>query len=93
MPLIYSAELAGLLCEPHATVHRALTGLLVEEIVGGGLSHDTRPSDADPENATLQPAGTGEAIQSTAPSWLLDPCGSLGLGHLPTGASETETPY
>ena len=40
MPLIDSAELAGILGEPHATVHRALTGLLAHSIVGR-VSHGT----------------------------------------------------
>ena len=34
MPFIDSAELAGILGEPHATVHRALTSLLADGIVG-----------------------------------------------------------
>ena len=33
MPFIDSAELAGILGQPHATVHRALTGLLEDGIV------------------------------------------------------------
>ena len=33
-PFVDSAELAGILGEPHATVHRALTGLLADRIVG-----------------------------------------------------------
>ena len=40
MPFIDSAELAGILGEPHATVHRNLTGLLAEGIVGR-VSHGT----------------------------------------------------
>ena len=40
MPFIDSAELAGILGEPHATVHRALAGLLAEGIVGR-VSHGT----------------------------------------------------
>ena len=40
MPFIDSAELAGILGEPHATVHRALTGLLADGIVGR-VSHGT----------------------------------------------------
>ena len=40
MPFIDSTELAGILGEPHATVHRALTGLLAEGIVGR-VSHGT----------------------------------------------------
>ena len=39
-PFIDSTELAGILGEPHATVHRALTGLLAEGIVGR-VSHGT----------------------------------------------------
>ena len=40
MPFIDSAELALILGEAHATVHRALTGLLAEGIVGR-LRHGT----------------------------------------------------
>ena len=40
VPFIDSAELAGILGEPHATVHRALTGLLADGIVGR-VSHGT----------------------------------------------------
>ena len=40
MPFIDSAELARILGEAHATVHRALTGLLAEGIVGR-VSHGT----------------------------------------------------
>ena len=40
MPFIDSAELAGVLGEPHATVHRTLTGLLADGIVGR-VSHGT----------------------------------------------------
>ena len=39
-PFIDSAELAGILGEAHATVHRALTGLLADGIVGR-VSHGT----------------------------------------------------
>ena len=34
MPFIDTVELAGIRGEPHATVHRALTGLLSDRIVG-----------------------------------------------------------
>ena len=34
MPLVDSAELAGILGKPHATVHRGLTGLLADGIAG-----------------------------------------------------------
>ena len=40
MPFVDSAELARILGEAHATVHRALTGLLAEGIVGR-VSHGT----------------------------------------------------
>ena len=40
MPLIDSAELTGILGEAHATVHRGLTGLLADGIVGR-VSHGT----------------------------------------------------
>ena len=40
MPFIDSAELAGILGEPHATVHRALTGLLADGNAGR-VSHGT----------------------------------------------------
>ena len=40
MPFIDTAELAGVLGEPHATVHRALTDLLADGIVGR-VSHGT----------------------------------------------------
>ena len=40
MPFIDSVELALILGEPHATVHRALTGLLADVIVGR-VSHGT----------------------------------------------------
>ena len=39
-PFIDSTELAGILGEPHSTVHRALTGLLAEGVVGR-VSHGT----------------------------------------------------
>ena len=39
-PFVDSAELARILGEAHATVHRALTGLLAEGIVGR-VSHGT----------------------------------------------------
>ena len=39
-PFVDSTELAGILGEPHATVHRALTGLLAEGIAGR-VSHGT----------------------------------------------------
>ena len=40
MPFIDSAELALVIGEPHTTVHRALTGLLVDGIIGR-VSHGT----------------------------------------------------
>ena len=40
MPFVDSAELAGILAEPHSTVHRALAGLLAEGVVGR-VNHGT----------------------------------------------------
>ena len=40
MPFVESAELAGILGQPHATVHRGLTDLLSDGIVGR-VSHGT----------------------------------------------------
>ena len=40
MPFVDSAELAGILGEPHATVHRALTALLADGIAGR-INHGT----------------------------------------------------
>ena len=40
MPFSDSAELAGILGEPHATVHRAMAGLLAEGVIGR-VSHGT----------------------------------------------------
>ena len=40
MPFVDTAELAGILGEAHATIHRALTGLLDDGIVGR-VSHGT----------------------------------------------------
>ena len=40
MPFVDSAELAGIIGEPHTTVHRGLTDLLAEG-VSGRLSHGT----------------------------------------------------
>ena len=40
MPFIDSAELAGILGKPHATIHRGLSGLLADDIAGR-VSHGT----------------------------------------------------
>ena len=40
MPFVDSAEMAGILGEAHSTVHRSLTGLLADGIVGR-MSHGT----------------------------------------------------
>ena len=47
-PFIDSAELARILGEAHATVHRALAGLLAEGIVGR-VSHGTVTPAFEPE--------------------------------------------
>ncbi len=61
MPFIDSTELAGVLGEPHATVHRALTGLLAYGIVGR-VSHGTvhLPSS---ERYYLTAKGVSEAAE------------------------------
>ena len=48
MPFIDTAELAGILGDAHSTIHRALTGLLAEGIVGRA-SHGTAPPTVEPE--------------------------------------------
>ena len=40
MPFVESADLAGILGQPHATVHRALSGLL-DDGIAGLVSHGT----------------------------------------------------
>ena len=59
MPFIDSAELARILGEAHATVHRALTGLLAEGIVGR-VSHGT-PQLPSSQRYYLTSHGIGEA--------------------------------
>ena len=58
-PFIDSAELAGILGEAHATVHRALTGLLAEGIVGR-VSHGTAHLPSS-QRYYLTANGIGEA--------------------------------
>ena len=69
MPFIDSAELAGILGEPHATVHRALADLLADGIAGR-VSHGTvhLPSS---QRYHLTTKGIGKAAESlgfTTPS-------------------------
>ena len=59
MPFIDSAELVGILGEPHATVHRALTGLLADGIVGR-VSHGTAHLPSS-QRYYLTAKGIGEA--------------------------------
>ena len=61
MPFIDSVELALILGEPHATVHRRLTGLLADGIVGR-ISHGTAylPSS---QSYYLTASGIREAVQ------------------------------
>ena len=59
MPFIDSAELAGILSEAHATVHRALTGLLADGIVGR-VSHGTAHLPSS-QRYYLTAKGVGEA--------------------------------
>ena len=58
-PFIDSVELAGILGEPHATVHRALTDLLADGIVGR-VSHGTAHLPSS-QRYHLTAQGTGEA--------------------------------
>ena len=59
MPFIDSAELAGILGEPHTTVHRALTGLLADGIAGR-VSHGTAHLPSS-QRYHLTASGVGEA--------------------------------
>ena len=62
MPFSDSAELAGILGEPHATVHRALTGLLADRIVGR-VSHGTTHLPSS-QRYYLTAKGIGEAAET-----------------------------
>ena len=59
MPFIDSAEMAGILGEPHATVHRGLTDLLADGIVGR-VSHGTAHLPSS-QRYYLTAKGIGEA--------------------------------
>ena len=61
MPFIDSAELAGILGEPHATIHRGLINLLTNGMVGR-ISHGTAylPSS---QRYYLTASGIGEAVR------------------------------
>ena len=61
MPFVDSSELAGILGEPHATVHRALTGLLADGIAGR-ISHGT-PQLPSSQRFYLKARGIHEAAQ------------------------------
>ena len=58
-PFVDSTEMAGILGEPHATVHRALTNLLVDGIVGR-VSHGTAHLSSS-QRYHLTAHGIGEA--------------------------------
>ena len=62
MPFIETAELAGVLGEAHATVHRALTGVLAEGIVGR-VSHGTAHLPSS-QRYYLTAKGIGEAAKT-----------------------------
>ena len=62
MPFIDTAELAGVLGEAHATVHRALTGLLTDSIVGR-VSHGTAQLPSS-QRYYLTASGIGEAAET-----------------------------
>ena len=59
MPFVDSTELAGILGEPHATVHRTLADLLAEGIVGR-VSHGTAHLPSS-QRYHLTANGVGEA--------------------------------
>ena len=59
MPFIDTAELAGVLGEPHATVHRGLAGLLADGIVGR-VSHGAAQLPSS-QRYYLTANGIGEA--------------------------------
>ena len=59
MPFINSAELAGILGEPHTTIHRGLAGLLANGI-GGRVSHGTAHLISS-QRYCLTAKGIGEA--------------------------------
>ena len=61
MPFVDSAELARILGEAHATVHRALTGLLADGIFGR-VSHGTAHLPSS-QRYHLADQGIGEAAQ------------------------------
>ena len=61
-PFVDSAELAGVLGEAHATVHRALTGLLAEGIAGR-VSHGTAHLPSS-QRYYLTAKGIGEAAET-----------------------------
>ncbi len=63
-PFIDSTELALILGEPHATVHRALTDLLGEGIIGRA-SHGTAHLPSS-QRYHLTAQGVGEAAQVLA---------------------------
>ena len=71
MPFIDTAELVGVLGEAHATVHRALTGLLADGIAGR-VSHGTAHLPSS-QRYYLTANGIGEAAGCPRI------CGSLGL--------------
>ena len=61
-PFVDSAELALILGEPHATVHRALTGLLAQGIIGR-VSHGAAHLPSS-QRYYLTTKGIGEAAQA-----------------------------
>ena len=61
MPLVDMMELAGILGEPHATVHRGLAGLLADGIVGR-VSHGTAHLPSS-HRYYLTASGIGEAVR------------------------------
>ena len=61
-PFVDSAEVAGILGEPHATVHRTLIGMLTDGIVGR-VSHGTADLPSS-QRYYLTAKGIGEAAET-----------------------------
>ena len=93
MLVVDSAELAGTLGEPPAPVHRALTGLLTEGIVGSSATvpHTFRRAKDTtcPPRASVGPTGFSD---STFPSTSCEPTPRRGSGLRRSFAGWTRWP-
>ncbi len=85
MPFIDSADLAGVLGEAHATVHRALTGLLADGIVGWDRWGSAgRGGTTGKGKVRRQCEAAGRAVRHCAEE--------AGLRPAPTTDAPTDTP-